>query len=161
MTARITWMHTFYTTLLALWLGTFVAIGGLVVPTLFANLPIAMATDTAVMLFKLQGLIGFVLLAVLFLCLYLAKLRLVAMETTLLMVVFVSASLLQFWVIPELLMQRTLVVKQPIWHLASTALYVLQALCVLIVFVQRVRKPTLYIFRSKTVETSHTFKKRD
>lgn len=149
MVARITWMHTLYTTLLALWLGTFVAVGGLVVPTLFAHLPTHTAADTAVVIFKLQGLLGFVVLALLLACLYIGKLRALPLEIKLLMTVLLAACLLQFWVIPELLAQRTLAVKQPVWHMASTALYLLQAACVLMVFIQRVRKPTLYISRSK------------
>jgi hypothetical protein len=154
MVARITWMHTLYTTLLALWLGSFVAVGGLVVPTLFAHLPIATAADTAVVLFKLQGVMGFVVLALLLGCLYIGKLRALSVELKLLTAVLLGACLLQFWVIPELLAQRTLAVKQPLWHMASTALYLLQAACVLVVFIQRVRKPTLYISRSKkTVKT--------
>jgi hypothetical protein len=154
MVARITWMHTLYTTLLALWLGTFVAVGGLVVPMLFSHLPTHIAADTAVVIFKLQGLLGFVVLALLLACLYVGKLRALPLEIKFLTTVLLGACLLQFWVIPELLAQRTLAVKQPLWHIASSALYLLQAVCVLIVFVQRVRKPTLYISRSKkTVKT--------
>lgn len=151
MVARITWMHTLYTTLLAVWLGMFVTVGALVVPTLFSTLAAMMAADTAVIVFKLQGLIGFVILAVLLACLFFGKLRALPSELKWLMIVLVSACLLQFWVIPELLAQRSQAVKQPLWHMASTALYLLQAVCVLIVFVQRVRKPTLYISRSKKV----------
>ncbi len=149
MVARITWMHTAYTTVLALWLGTMVSVGALVVPTLFATLPTAAAADTAVSLFKLQGLIGFAMMAVLFACLLLGQLRALPLEFKLLVLVLLSGCALQFWVIPELLAQRFEAVKQPAWHMASTLIYAVQVISVLVMFVQRVRKPTLYISRSK------------
>jgi hypothetical protein len=138
-------MHTCYTTLIAVWLGSFITLGGFIVPTLFTNLSVTIAADIAVLLFKLHGLIGFVVITILFLSLYLGKLRVFVAETTLLTIVMVGAILLQFWVIPGLLIQRTELVKQTFWHTAATGLFLLQTVCVLLVFVQRLRKPTLSI----------------
>jgi Domain of unknown function (DUF4149) len=143
MAARISWGQVVYTTLLALWLGSFLTVGAFVVPTLFLSLPSSVVADTAVTLFKLQGLLGFCVLALLLSTLYSQKLPNVRLELTWLVIVLLSACVLQLWIIPELLAQRAQNLKQSIWHLASTCLYVLQTLCVFIVFVRRIRAPLL------------------
>ncbi len=151
MAGRITWGHTLYCTLLALWLGMFAAIGAVVVPTLFTTLASHTAADTATVLFRLQGLIGFVLLAVLFAARILGRLRDIKLETPLLCALLLSALLLQFWVIPELLAQRTLALKVAAWHTAASILYLLQVVCVVVVFAQRLRTPTLSVPKAPRV----------
>jgi Domain of unknown function (DUF4149) len=145
MAGRITWAHTLYCTLLAIWLGTFVAIGALAVPVLFASLPSPLSVDTAVVLFRLQGVLGFVMLAVLAVFLLLSQLRALSLETKLLSLLFLASAMLHFWVIPEMLAQRTQTVKEPLWHVTSTVLYLMQTICLLWIFVQRIRTPTLTI----------------
>jgi Domain of unknown function (DUF4149) len=145
MAVRITLAHTLYTLMLALWWGAFVTLGALVVPSLFAHLPTHTAADTAVALFRWQGLMGFVLLATLAAMRLLSNLRSVNYENACLAIVFLAAAALYFWLIPELLAQRFLASKEPMWHLAASALYLLQTLAVLVVLVQRLRTPTLSV----------------
>ncbi len=145
MAGRITWAHTLYTALLGLWLGTFVTIGALVVPTLFTVLAGHTAIETASALFRLQGFIGFIVLGVLFATRLMSGLRELKLEVMLLATVLLSSVLLHFWVIPEMLAQRASTVKEPMWHLASSTLYLVQAVCVLWVFIQRLRTPTLTV----------------
>jgi Domain of unknown function (DUF4149) len=145
MAGRITWVHTLYSVLLALWLGSFFTVGALAVPVLFNTLTTAIAADVAVVLFKLHGLFGFVVLGLLLIALITRQLRVIELETRLLALVLIAGLLLQFWIIPEIIAQRSLVVKQAAWHMASSVVYVIQAVCVLAAFVLRVRTPTLKI----------------
>jgi hypothetical protein len=145
MAGRITWAHTLYCTLLALWLGSFFAVGALAVPVLFATLPSPLGADTAVVLFRLHGILGFVMLALLAAFAMFTQLRSLPLETKLLALVFVASALLHFWVIPEMLAQRFQVVKEPLWHVGSSSLYLLQGICLLWVFTQRIRTPTLSV----------------
>jgi hypothetical protein len=150
MAGRITWAHTLYCTLLALWLGSFVAVGALAVPTLFATLPSAMAADTAVILFRLHGMLGFVMLALLAGFLLFKQVHALSLELKLLVLLLVASAVLHFWVIPEMLAQRVQSEKEPLWHMASTVLYALQAVCLLWVFVQRIRSSGLSTSRVRT-----------
>jgi archaellum biogenesis protein FlaJ (TadC family) len=145
---RITWAHTLYTALLGLWLGAFVVVGAMIVPMLFSTLAAHTAVDSAVTVFRLQGFVGFVLLALLLLARLTSDLRAITLENKLLAAVLLCAVLLQFWVIPELLAQRTQAVKEPLWHLAASALYLLQTVAVLVMFIQRIRTPTLTVPRA-------------
>jgi hypothetical protein len=145
MAGRITWVHTLYTALLGLWLGTFVTVGAMAVPTLFNALPAHAAADIAVTLFRQQGLVSFIVMAMLLVTRVLSDLRAISLENKLLSAVLLCGALLQFWVMPELLAQRPLAAKEPAWHVASSALYLLQACCVLVVFIQRIRTPTLTV----------------
>lgn len=126
--------------ILALWWGALTVVGFGVVPLLFANLETPQAAGRmAAVLFSALDWLGWACAAVLLLIWWTnrpAGLVKRAQAATVIIAIAVSASLLSHWLVaPHIVARENL----KLWHSLGTILYLVQWLCVTILFWLRVR----------------------
>ena len=119
-----------YTVALGLWAGGLLmtAVSVLNVFSLFEK---NNAIEMGIASFRLQGFVGFVLIAVMMLCATRRK-TLHWVEQLLLVGALLCALALHLWVIPQLLLARNSGEIEPLWHSLSSTLYLAQALIALV-----------------------------
>jgi Domain of unknown function (DUF4149) len=135
------WKHILYCLLLGFWAASFVWVGAVTVPALFASMHKTQAVEVAITLFRAQGVIGFLTLTLIALCFIAHTVLASRLEVVCLTLAFFVGCVLHFWVIPTLLQTRNAFADASLWHTLSSVLFVVQGVLVLVSLVRRLGTP--------------------